>query len=69
MSAHLLTVEDLAAATGEHVQTWRQRIRRRELPARRVGSPTRGKVLVHPDDFTAWLDALPTVGTPTTRDP
>lgn len=57
-----LTVEDLAAATGENAETWRRRIRRREIPARRLGSVKRGKLLVAAADFAVWLDALPTVG-------
>lgn len=62
MSAQLLTLEDLAAETREHVQTWRRRVRRREIPARRVGSQVNGKILVSATDFAAWLENLPAVG-------
>lgn len=64
MSAQLLTLEDLAAETREHVQTWRRRVRRREIPARRVGSPVNGKIVVTSEDFATWLANLPTVGNP-----
>lgn len=51
----LLTVAQVAAELGEHPETVRTRLRRREIPAVRLGNSPRGHLRVDSRDLARFI--------------